>query len=100
MQLGSLEFNMEFLLEMMPSGVVSSLLVQIPFTEDPRIMQATARRLRNALLRENFLARVQNVLYTHHIGGDGQVNFSDDDWDDLWDELSVNNFCVNFPLVM
>ena len=47
---------------------------------------ATARRVRDALLREHRLTRAQNVLYAHQIDGVGRVNCSDDDWDDLWDE--------------
>ena len=48
--------------------------------------RATARRVRDAFPWEHGLARAQNVLYAHHIGSDGRVNWSDDDWDDLWDE--------------
>ena len=36
--------------------------------------------------REHRLARAQNLLYAHHIGGDERFNQSDDDWHDLWDE--------------
>ena len=47
---------------------------------------AAARCVRDARLQENRLARAQNVLYAHHIDGDGKVNWSDDDWDDLWEK--------------
>ena len=52
----------------------------------PENARATARCVRDACLWENCLGRAQNVLYAHHIGGDGQVYWSDDDWDDIWDE--------------
>ena len=48
--------------------------------------RATACRIRDAHLWENRLARDQNVLYPHHIGGDERVIRSNGNWDDLWDE--------------
>ena len=44
---------------------------------------AIARRVCDACLWENFLARAQNVLYAHHIGGDELINWFNDNWDDL-----------------
>ena len=52
----------------------------------PENARATVRRVRDAPLWEHRLARAQNLLLSPHISGDEQVNRSDDDWDDLWDE--------------
>ena len=41
--------------------------------------RATAHCVRDACLQENRLEQAQNVLYNHHIGGDGKVNRSDDE---------------------
>ena len=54
----------------------------------PENARETAHHVRDACLQKNRLERAQNVLYNHHICGDWQVNRSDDDWDDLWDELA------------
>ena len=44
----------------------------------------TALRIRDARLREHRLVQAQNILYIHHIRGDGLVYWSDDNCDDLW----------------
>ena len=46
----------------------------------PENERATTRRVRDTRLHEKRMARAQNVLYAHHIDIDGQVNWSDDDW--------------------
>ena len=52
----------------------------------PENVCAAARHIHDACLRENRLARAQDVLYAHHIGVDGQVYRSDYDWVDLWEK--------------
>ena len=54
----------------------------------PKNARATARRVCDACLLENCLARAQNILYTQHICGDEQVNWSYENWDDIWDKLA------------
>ena len=51
----------------------------------PENARATAR-VYDAHLWEHRLAHAQNLLHYNHIDGDERVNWSDDDWDDLWDE--------------
>ena len=51
----------------------------------PENANAIACRVRDACLREHCLVRAQNVLYAHHISGDNRINWSNDDWNDLWD---------------
>ena len=80
-------------------SVVPACLAERP-RSPPKNACASARRVRDACLRENRLARAQNVLYDHHIGSDERVNWSDDDWDDLRDKPAINNFCTNFLLVV
>ena len=58
----------------------------------PENERATTRRIFDALLQDHRLARAQNILYAHHIGDDGRVNWLDDDWDDLWDEPADQSF--------
>ena len=59
-------------------------------------MHATARVIYDALLHDHRLARAQNILYAHHIGDDGRVNWLDDDWDDLCDKPADEQFlCKN-----
>ena len=48
--------------------------------------RTTTRHVRDARLRKSCLLRAQNVLYAHHIGGDGRVYWLDDDWNILWDK--------------
>ena len=47
---------------------------------------ATVCHVRDARHQENRLAQAKNVLYAHHIGGDGRVYWLDDDWNILWDK--------------
>ena len=47
---------------------------------------ATARRVRDTQLWEHRLAQAQNILNYQHIVGDELVNWTDGDWDDLWDK--------------
>ena len=47
---------------------------------------ATARRVRDARLRDHRLARAQSVLYLRRILWDHLVNRTDYGWDGLWDE--------------
>ena len=69
------------------SSVVPAHLTYLPIIP-PENARTTARCVRDDLFLDHCLARAQNVLYAHSIGGDGQVNRYDDDWDDLWDELA------------
>ena len=86
MQLGPWELNLEFSSELMFHGVASSLLVHITFPYIPWKMHAQMRRVCDTRLQEHRLVRARNLWYTHHIGGNGRVNLSDDDWDDIWDK--------------
>ena len=54
----------------------------------PENTRSTVRRVCDARLWANRLARAQNVLNANHIGGDERVNQFDDYWDDIWDELA------------
>ena len=67
--------------------VVPACLAYLPSSPLKNVC-GTARRIWDARLWENRLAQAKNVFYAHHIDGDERVNWSDDDWDDLWDELS------------
>ena len=80
------ELNLEFLSNLTSYGMELSLPVRLTFP-GVRKMHAQLRAAFVALtFREHRLARAQNLLYAHHIGGDERFNQSDDDWHDLWDE--------------
>ena len=66
-------------------SVVLACLAYLP-RSPPENAGAAAHHVRNARLWDNRLAQAQNVLYAHHTGSDGQINRSDDDWGDFWDE--------------
>ena len=67
-------------------GVVPACAAYLP--RIPENTCATVRRVRDTRLQEHCLAQVQNLLHYHHISGDDQVNRSNDNWDNLWDELA------------
>ena len=66
------------------SGSVPARAAYLP--RSPENARANMRRIRDARLWEHHLARAKNLLHSHHIGGDERVNWSDEEWDDLWDE--------------
>ena len=68
-------------------GIVPALPDNLP-RSPPENARTTARRVCDARLRENRLVRAQNFFCNHPIGGDELVNWSDDDWEYLWDELA------------
>ena len=47
-------------------------------------VRTTLRRVCDARLWKPRMEQAQNLLHSLHIGGDERVNWSDDDWDDLW----------------
>ena len=66
------------------SGAVPFLAAYLP--RSPENARATERRVHDVCLRDNRLERAQNLLHAHKIGGDEQVNRSDDNWDGLVDQ--------------
>ena len=66
-------------------SIVPARLDYLP-RNPPENLRAAACNVGDARLQENCLVLTQNVLYAHHIGGDGRMYWSNDDWDDLWDE--------------
>ena len=72
------------IVDVMLRGAFPARAAYLP--RSPENVRVTARHVRDTCLWEHRLARAQNLLHSRHIGGDERVNWSDDDWGDIWDE--------------
>ena len=65
-------------------GAVPARAAYLP--RSPENAHTTARRIHDARLHDQRLVQAQNILHSHHIGGDERVNQYNDYWGHLWYE--------------